>query len=181
VTFAYPSTMLDFLFYQAFLAPYAFVESDLEGVEAPEVDTGATSTETSWDPCGVATDSSGGTCPLTCGEDFDRDCVANEAEPRPVSFLQQVQVMQCAISGNSAAAVIAGGGFMGVEIIDWDEVDEDEIPYYDRRINLGGRTGDAGEEAYIEVELLGGTQYVIVVGAQTDTGVYELSIQDITE
>ena len=40
---------------------------------------------------------------------------------------------------------------------------------------------DAHEEAYYEVDLFGGEEYVIVIGAGTDTGAYELSVRQIDE
>jgi hypothetical protein len=107
--------------------------------------------------------------------------VLDEDEPRPESFVQQVQVMQCTLAGGDFDAVVAGGGFFGTELVDTDETDEDDVPYVDRVRNLGGRTGEEDEEAYMELDLIGGQEYVIVVGGQTDQGVYEFSVTDISE
>ncbi|MEC8423109.1 MAG: hypothetical protein VX000_04990, partial [Myxococcota bacterium] len=117
----------------------------------------------------------------TCASDWDRDGVLNEDEPEPESFVQQVQVMQCTLAAGDFDAVEAGGGFFGTEIIDADEIDEDDTPYTDRNRNLGGRTGEDDEEAYLELDLIGGQEYVIVVGGQTDQGVYEFSVTDISD
>jgi hypothetical protein len=45
--------------------------------------------------------------------------------------------------------------------------------------NTGGRSGDEGEEGYVEATLTGGEQYVIVVGASQGTGAYELSVRQV--
>jgi hypothetical protein len=67
----------------------------------------------------------------------------------------------------------------GDDIIDMDSMDEDDDPYVDRTRNLGGKSSDEDEEAYMEVSLAGGATYVIVVGAGTDTGPYELRIRQL--
>lgn len=85
-------------------------------------------------------------------------------------------VMQCAL---------AGGDFSGVEayeaedLIDSDTLDENDDPYVDRTRNLGGQSGESEEEAYLETSLAGGAKYVIVVGAGTETGPYELRVSQI--
>lgn len=184
-TFAYPTSVLDYLASQIFLSPYAYVEADTEEITSDNFaseggdgdDTGDLGSEgAGWNPCGTAADST-----PTCDVDWDLDGVLNDDEPEPESFLQQVHVMQCTLAGGDADAILDNGGFYTVDIIDLDSTDEDEVAYYDRVRNLGGRTGDEGEEAYMEVELMGGNQYVIVVGAETDTGVYELMVREIVD
>lgn len=184
-TFGYPSSLLSYLHSQVFLSAYAYVSADAEAPVNPSDaagdDTGGGGGEESsgWNPCGLA--QAGGSAATTCATDWDRDGVLNEDEPEPESFVQQVQVMQCTLAAGDFDAVEAGGGFFGLEILDSDETDEDDLPYADRRRNLGGRTGAEDEEAYIEVDLIGGQEYVIVVGGQTDQGVYEFSVTDISD
>ena len=67
------------------------------------------------------------------------------------------------------------------DIIDSDTLDENDNPYVDRTRNLGGKSGDSEEEAYLETTLAGGARYVIVVGAGTETGTYELRVKEIDD
>jgi hypothetical protein len=164
--FGYPASMLEYLYYQMFLSS----------------DPGASGVTAGFDPCGRTVggdtgslDTAGSAAP-TCGSDWDRDEVLDLDEPRPQSLLEQVMVMQCAL---------AGGDFSGVDpyeaedIIDSDTLDENDDPYVDRTRNLGGQSGDSEEEAYLETTLSGGAKYVIVVGAGTETGPYELRVTQI--
>ena len=187
-TFGYPASLLTYLHSQVFLSAYSYVEQDEEEPSNPsefeeEDDTGdgggGGGGGDAWNPCGPAQE--GGSAATTCATDWDRDGVLNQNEPRPESFVQQVQVMQCTLAGGDFDAVVAGGGFFGTELIDQDETDEDDIPFVDRARNLGGRTGEEDEEAYIELDLIGGQEYVIVVGVLTDQGVYEFSVTDISD
>lgn len=185
-SFGYPASLLTYLHSQVFLSAYAYVEVDTEEPANPSDDDGGDDTgdagggeSTSWNPCGLAQD--GGSSSTTCATDWDRDGVLNEDEPEPASFVQQVQVMQCTLAAGDFDAVVASGGFLGTDVLDTDETDEDDIPYADRQRNLGGRNGEEDEEAYIELDLVGGQEYVIVVGGQTDQGVYEFSVTDITD
>ena len=102
----------------------------------------------------------------TCDEDFDRDGVLDADEPYPESFVSQVRVMQCNLSANDPS----GFDPVGVEIIDVDEVDEDEEATVDPNRNVGSVSSESGEGAYLEAELEGGRDYVIVVGAQDGNG-----------
>jgi hypothetical protein len=81
--------------------------------------------------------------------------------------------MQCTLNGGT----IAPSSLATPRIFDLDEQDEDEESTYDRTRLLGGRYGLDGEEAFIEASLSGGQQYIIVVGAGTDLGPYELRVQ----
>ncbi len=165
VDFGYPASMLDYLYYQMFLSP----------------NPGADGVTGDFDPCGMARLSDTGTTDTasddpTCGTDWDRDGVLDVDEPRPQSLIEQVMVMQCAL---------AGGDFSGVEpyeaedLIDLDSIDENDDPYVDRARNLGGQSGESEEEAYLETTLAGGARYVVVVGAGTETGPYELRVKQI--
>ena len=58
-------------------------------------------------------------------------------------------------------------------------MDDDDDPYVDRARNLGGKSGASEEEAYMETTLAGGARYVIVVGAGTEVGPYELRVKQI--
>ena len=85
-------------------------------------------------------------------------------------------VMQCTLAGGDFSDVEAYGAD---DIIDQDTMDENDDPYVDRTRNLGGRSGGEAEEAYFETTLAGGATYVVVVGAGTETGPYELRIKEI--
>jgi hypothetical protein len=184
-TFGYPATLLTYLYPQVFLSAYGYVDGDGAAPATPGETGGGDDTgdgeedSSAWNPCGVPED--GGSAATTCATDWDRDGVLNDEEPQPASFVQQVQVMQCTLAAGDFDAVVAAGGFYNTDIIDSDETDEDDVPYVDRSRNLGGRTGEEDEEAYIELELEGGQEYVIVVGGQTDQGVYEFSVTDISD
>jgi hypothetical protein len=143
-------------------------------------DSGAEGVTGDFDPCGgtymgdtADTAMSGG---LSCALDWDGDGVLNSDEPMPVNLVEQVMVMQCTLAGG----VMEDFEPVDVDdIVDQDSIDEDDDPYVDRARNLGGSSGDEAEEAYLEVSLSGGASYVIVVGAGTDTGPYELRVQQL--
>jgi hypothetical protein len=165
VDFGYPASMLDYLYYQMFLSP----------------DPGIGGVTGDFDPCGRTLLGDTGALDTaadapSCGTDWDRDDVLDLDEPRPQTLLEQVMVMQCSM---------AGGDFSGVEpyqaadLIDQDSMDDNDDPYVDRTRNLGGRSGDSEEEAYLETTLAGGARYVVIVGAGTETGPYELRVKQI--
>ena len=117
---------------------------------------------------------------------WDNDGVLNSAEPLPRSFVEQVQVMQC----NQSIGHELGDGELltEVQIMDFDEQDTDEDPTSDRVRNLGGVSAvisdeEAYEGAYIELDLVGGTDYTLVVGANetgsSAEGFYEIVIQKV--
>ena len=64
-------------------------------------------------------------------------------------------------------------------IFDFDELDSDDESYYDRAAGLGGRSLSTGEEAFYQGVLSGGEQYVIVIGAGTGQGAYELQVREV--
>jgi hypothetical protein len=181
VDFGYPSLVLDYLYHQIFLSPDSYGETtEVNYASTYQIDTGGTGfsiedymsqEQEGFDPCGLSLG------PTTCDADWDRDGVMDLFEPQPENFLQQVQVAQCTLAGNDIYAFEP----VTTAIIDWDSADGDEESYFDRERNLGGVTGESGEEAYYEVDLEGGVEYVIVIGAATDTGAYELSVRQIDE
>ena len=166
--FGYPGLLLEYLFSQVLLSS--------------EAGTGGVTD--SFDPCGrpqSATSDTGGIEdtawePPTCGADWDRDEVLDVDEPRPSSLMEQVMVMQCTLAGGDWESVEA---YEAEDIFDKDSVDSDDSPYVDRTRNLGGQSGDSDEEAYMETTLAGGAKYVIVVGAGTEEGPYELRVKQI--
>ena len=85
-------------------------------------------------------------------------------------------VMQCSLAGGDFSEV---DPYEAEDFIDSDTLDENDDPYVDRTRNLGGQSGDSEEEAYLETTLAGGARYVIVVGAGTETGPYELRVKQI--
>lgn len=176
-TWAYPIRSLESLFWQRVLSPQAIGTSTTAAPwdGDPDFDTG------DFDPCGVVDAgalSSTGVTQLACNQDFDGDGVSNFDEPAPDSFLQQVQVRQCETNRNlDGTTNLTSGDFVTDEVICRDEVDDDDLPYEDLQRNLGGNTGEDGEEAYLESVLQGGQSYTIVVGAGTDEGPYEFSVK----
>lgn len=155
VDFQYPTTMLEYLYYQVFLS---------------KNDSGSGETDGDEFTCGeVSLDT-------TCGEDWDRDGILDEDELMPNSFVGQVNAMLCTLNGNDASLFTP---VTATDIIDFDSVDDDEEFWFDRAKNLGGRMDDTGEEAYVEMTLEGGEEYLIVVGAYAYDGTYELEIKAI--
>ena len=61
-----------------------------------------------------------------------------------------------------------------------DQTDDDESVSLDRQLNLGGVSVDEEEGAYIDIELTGGQQYVLVVGSQ-GTGPYEFTLKALVQ
>jgi hypothetical protein len=166
--FGFPASVLDYLYYQVFLSPDAG-EDEANTELDTAVDSGGESS-TTFDPCGVISEEA-----TTCADDWDRDGVPDEAEPQPGSFVQQVQVMQCTVSGGSVAADV----LIGSEILDTDQTDDDSISTFDRAANAGGRFAEDGEEAYLERDLVGGNQYLLVVGGGSSQGSYEIEIREV--
>ena len=166
LSFAYPTSVLDYLYYQIFLSTSA---SEAAGTaDGTATDTG-TASET-FDPCGAVS-----TTATTCANDWDLDGVLDVDEPLPATFVEQVQVMQCTLAGGDLSAFTP----VNDKIIDTDERDDDEESYYDRAHNIGGKHGGSGEEAFLKKVLQGGQEYVIVVGATTGIGTYELVVKQL--
>lgn len=153
-TWAYPNSLLASVSAQLNLSVIAYSETDSE-----------------FDACGVAD-----TEPLTCGEDWDADGVSDSDEPAPASFVQQVMIEQCTQNNG----VMPGGGLYGSQFIDLDETDEDDQFSFSAVYNVGGKTGEDGEEALLYAVLEGGESYVVVVsGGDGDTGAYELHARQL--
>jgi hypothetical protein len=127
--------------------------------------------ESDLDPCGESETTPG------CAEDWDLDGVADEDEPLPSSLLGQIAVQQCTLNGNVSPP---SADRYSETWMDQDEQDEDEQFTRDPLTNVGGRSGSSGEEAFVQVTVTGGAEYLIVVGATSGgTGVYEISIREI--
>ncbi len=148
--FSYPTSLLEYLYYQNFL-------SSTIGSDSGD-----------FDGCGVAEASL-----PSCDTDWDRDWVLDASEPVPTTFFEQVLTEQCTFYGGSLPS---GVDAYTEDWLDWEELDEDDDPYYDIAANVGGRSGEDDEEAFIYLELDGGQQYILVVGAGGE-GLYELSFR----
>jgi len=142
-------------------------------------DSGSAGVSGGFDPCGgeyIGDTADSGSSETTCAVDWDRDGVLDLDEPRPANLIEQVMVMQCTLAGGDMASFEP---VQASDVLDKDSLDDDDDPYTNRAENLGGRSGDEDEEAYLEVSLAGGASYVIVVGAGTDTGPYELRVRQL--
>ena len=174
ISFGYPYRLLEHLYAQVMLAPDPYTESDLYtgASELPDDgDTGSAAIET-FDPCGSMESEA-----TTCEFDWDRDGVLDENEPQPETFLQQVQVMQCTMAGGDLSSFVP----VGLEIIDADQSDEDSLSSYDRTLNIGGTSAEDKEGAFLKTTVMGGEEYIIVVGSSSGTGPYELTVQRLPE
>ena len=170
LTFGYPFLLLEYLYSQVLLSPDAYSESEIFSLEDDsDEDTGAVSTM--FDPCGAQEDD-----PTTCDLDWDRDGVLDVNEPTPSTFLGQMQVMQCTLAGNDASGFVP----LDTTIFDQDQTDDDDSVSLDRRLNLGGVSVEEEEGAYLDLELTGGQQYILIVGSE-GTGPYELTVQGRVE
>jgi hypothetical protein len=176
ISFRFPSAVLEYLYYQVFLSGTSFdsveeiedtgLSGEGEGEGEDEVEGGD-----GFDPCGAK---AGAT--LSCAVDYDRDEVSDETEPQPTTFLQQINTLGCALVDNDLGSFEA---YEAADIFDFDELDSDDESYYDRAAGLGGRSVSVGEEAFYKGTLMGGEQYVIVVGAGTGQGAYELQVREV--
>ncbi|MDP2304823.1 MAG: hypothetical protein Q8P18_02190 [Pseudomonadota bacterium] len=152
--FEYPYSLLEHLTAQLFLSSTMY-----------------SGDEDDFDPCGERA-----AAPTTCDFDWDRDGVLDADEPVPESFLAQARVMECTLNGNEPPALWA----YDASWLDMDELDDDDLPTINFAQNTGGRTGPDGEEGYVEVTLVGGREYLVIVGANDGgTGTYELNLREI--
>jgi len=158
--FAYPISLLEYLFYQQVLSGTPITLSASSGDEEEE-------TPTAFDPCGIPSEET-----TSCADDWDGDGVPDGDEPQPEDFYQQVLVAMCSLDHDLPAS-----GLFGPENFDFDTIDQDDSPTSNRRDNAGGRNGGSGEEAYMRVELQGGVRYLVVVGAGSDAGSYEITLR----
>jgi len=152
VTWMYPQSMYDYVYAQEVLQPVAYLETDSD-----------------FDACGERSDEA-----LTCGEDWDDDLVPDSEEPLPVSFVQQIMVRQCASEGGTMPQ-----NAYHSQYIDGDETDEDDNSAFSTVYNVGGKSGEDGEEALLYSVLQGGERYIIVVSGGGDTGAYELHLRQL--
>jgi hypothetical protein len=166
--FGYPYTVLDYLYYQVFLADDPFDGAVVESGE----DTGDPAAG-AFDPCGQVNLDTG--LAPECSTDWDQDGVTDEDEPRPTTFLEQIWVQQCTM----AAAAGTPAAYYDNSIFDVNTVDPEEATVCDRVRNAGGLSSDSGQEAFMEVVLDGGETYIAVVGGTGDVGVYEMTFQQV--
>jgi len=155
--FQFPSTMLEYLNDQLFM-------SGDDGSATFEADVATDFT------CGEIQAST------TCDVDWDRDGILDVDELQPSTFMGQVNAMQCTLNGNDESLFSL---ITPAEIMDVDTLDDDTDSNYDRARNLGGMADSSGEEAFIEQHLEGGQQYLVIVGAGTYTGAYELEVKQV--
>ncbi|MES2640877.1 MAG: hypothetical protein V4850_15415 [Myxococcota bacterium] len=154
VRFDYPSSLLEYLATQVLLSSTMYDGN-----------------EDDFDACGEQAASA-----TTCDLDWDRDGVLDEDEPMPTSLLSQARVMECTLNGNVPPAVWT----YDASWLDVDDLDEDDLPTIDFANNTGGHSGPDGEEAFVEVVLDGGREYLVIVGANGGgTGVYEIALREI--
>lgn len=155
VDFQYPSSLLDYLYYQLFLTPISGSDwTDSTGEDAFT--------------CGEVLEGT------SCGDDWDRDGILDADELIPDSFIGQVHAMQCTLTGNDDSL------FEPMEpafIFDTDTLDSDDDAYFDRANNVGGVSEEGIEDAIAVKRLQGGQQFIIVVGAEGNTGTYELMVK----
>lgn len=149
-TWSFPNSVIPHLYYQLFTSSTAWTEEEV--VE--------------------------GTCPVIasaedCGIDYDQDGVADADEPQPESFLDQIWQMQCSQG-------VAEQDLSDSSIFDLDEQDEDDDFSYSMRYNLGGASGQSGEEALLTATLVGGESYMVMVSGGGDEGIYELQVQQVS-
>jgi hypothetical protein len=154
--FAFPISILEYLYFQVFLSSEMYTEND------------------GFDACGSTSLDSADTG-LTCAADWDGDTISNDDEPRPTNFYEQVLVQQCTLNGGEAP-----DSPYDLDWMDADELDEDTTASFSYAYNIGGVTGDDGEEGFLEVWVPGGATYTIIVGA-TGVGGYEFAVRELLD
>jgi hypothetical protein len=92
--FAFPMTLIEYLFFQEILADAAYTTDGLD------------------DYCGVIVDD------LTCASDWDQDSVPDSSEPAPVSFVDQVNVRLCTLGSEES---YSPSDWIDVDEIDEDD------------------------------------------------------------
>ncbi len=148
----FPQSMYEYVYTQEVLQYVAFTDGDSE-----------------FDACGERSEEA-----LTCSEDWDEDLVPDSEEPMPASFVQQIMVRQCSNEGGTMPQSVYSSDY-----VDIDESDEDEDSSYSAVYNVGGKSGEDGEEALLYSVLEGGERYIIVVSGGGDTGIYELHLRQL--
>ena len=170
VDFAYPTSILEYLFYQQVIShepiSIAVIESQQQGQGSEEGGTVV------FDACGATPGDTGVT--LDGADDWDGDGVLDSDDPEPATFYQQVLVQMCSYDPEFLEQDL-----WGVRWFDQDTLDQDESPSRDLIQNTGGAAHDAGEEAFLDITLEGGRSWLLVVGGGTDQGAYELTMREI--
>ncbi len=166
-TWGYPSSVIEYVYSQIFLSTSvgdwdAEFSDCVDSSEEEDVDTADTAS------------SGGASGVLSCDEDWDQDGVADSDEVQPSGFIEQVRVQQCQNNDNELPAEL-----FGESNIDFDETDEDDTSTSNTIYNIGGETGESGEEALWTGTLSGGETYVVVVGGNGDRGTYELTLRQL--
>jgi hypothetical protein len=167
-TFAFPSSLLEYLFNQDVLSNTMY-----PGEACPEGDSGveedcepAELIDPCGTPSGVVTD---------CSNDWDRDGIMDSEEPVPTSFYEQALAWGCTMEGAAPDA-----SRFSVAWLDADELDSNTTPSKDIAAGAGGASGESGEEGFVDITLEGGRQYAIVIGsANGDIGPYEFSVREV--
>ena len=152
--FGFPTSMLEYLYYQQFLSTTMYSDTD-------------------FDPCGTAPDDSAGA--PECTEDWDGDGIADESEAQPTTLLEQIMVADCTAQGATNDTYVST---YSLDWMDSDEQDSDKRPAHDYKNNTGGRSDETGEEGYVHADLPGGARYLLVVGGNSDTGIYEINVRE---
>lgn len=178
--FGYPSSVLDYLYYQLFLSSESGVSSDGSGTGGSGGSSGGSTGDTGEeeDFCTSVTtpsESDTGSDPLTCANDWDQDEIRDEDEYTPTNLLEQVWFTQC----------LYGAATEDLATEDWfdvDQRDKDSAATYSRVENIGGYALGDDEEAYLDVTLSGRQSYLIIVGDEGGgNGSYELTIREMVE
>jgi len=110
----------------------------------------------------------------SCQEDWDLDGVSDEDEAHPTTLLEQIQVADCTARGETNETYDSS---YSLSWMDADEQDDDDRPSRDFANNAGGRSTTDAEEGFVEVDLPGGTTYLLIVGGNSGTGVYEINVR----
>ncbi len=172
IDFAYPTSILDYLFLQEVLSEEPLGSASLNSGSGSG---SGTSKVSDFDACGEPPPDTGAEEP-DCSNDWDSDGVLDADEPRPDSFYQQVLVKMCTLDPDLLEAEV-----WGLEWFDADTLDEDESATVDRILNSGGLADDSGEGAFLSIELEGGQSYQLIVSGGSDQGTYELTVREIPQ
>ena len=169
-SWGYPSSVINYVYAQEFLSG-AVGDYEAEFLTCTDESEDEGSSGDTGDTAGSVDTGSG---VLACDVDWDQDGIADEDELLPDGFLAQVRAHQCADNGNELP-----GDLVGPEVLDQDETDDDDSASSNAIYNIGGETGETGEEALWTGTLDGGERYVVVVGGNGDRGTYELTLRQL--
>ncbi len=172
IDFEYPTSVLQYLYYQEILSYDPIAEQTAESEETSGEDGDEEEDKDGFDACGSAPTETG--IELSCENDWDSDGVMDGDEPAPETFYEQVLVKMCSLDADLLDQEIWDEGWF-----DRDTIDEDENASADMIENTGGSADDSGEEAWLEIVLEGGESYLLVVSGGTDSGDYEFTVREI--